>query len=89
MSPLEQLRWAVAPVPTRSVSLVLGAVMVMAIAGLLATYYELPQALGALLALLMLAAWLVGVCGMVGYFRWFFNPKSHLPSASETNHPKE
>jgi flagellar basal body-associated protein FliL len=24
------------------------------------------------LVLLMLIAWLVGLCGMVGYFRWFF-----------------
>ena len=29
-----------------------------------------------LMALVMLAAWLVGACGMLGYFRWFFGAGS-------------
>lgn len=77
MTPLERLRWAVAPEQQRSVSLVLGAVLVIAVSGAAATLYELPRAIDVLLALVMLAAWLVGVCGMIGYFRWFFSPRAH------------
>jgi hypothetical protein len=77
MTPLERLRWAIAPLQHRSVSLVLGAVLVIAVSGAAATLYDLPRAIDALLALAMLAAWLVGICGMIGYFRWFFSPRAH------------
>ena len=77
MSLLERFLWAIAPVQGRSVALVLGSVTVLAIAGLIATYFELPRLIKALVALVMLGAWVVGVCGMLGYFRWLFSPSAH------------
>jgi hypothetical protein len=89
MSPLERFLWAIAPVQGRSIVLVLGSVAVLAVAGLIATYFELPGSIKALLALIMLAAWLVGVCGMVGYFRWLFSPSSYRPSGTDSTRPKD
>lgn len=89
MSLLERLLWAIAPVQGRSMALVLGSVAVLAVAGLIATYFELPGLIKALLALIMLAAWLVGVCGMVGYFRWLFSPSSYRQSGTDSTRPKE
>ena len=40
--------------------------------GALAMVLELPRAVSGLMAILMLAAWVVAGCGVVGYFRWFF-----------------
>jgi len=89
MTPLERLRWAVAPDQHRSVSLVLGAVLIIAIAGAAATLVDLPRAIDALLALVMLAAWLVGVLGMIGYFRWLFSPRAHDLTGVGPDRPKE
>jgi uncharacterized membrane protein len=89
MSPLERLLWAIAPVQRRSMSLVLGSVTVFAIAGAVAMFVELPRAINAWLALIMLAAWFVGVCGMVGYFRWVFSPSSYRQNGTESTRPKE
>ena len=89
MSPLERFLWAIAPVQGRSVALVLGSVVVLAVAGLIATYFELPRIIKALLALIMLGAWVVGVCGMVGYFRWLFSPSSYRQNGPDSTHPKE
>lgn len=89
MSLLERLLWAIAPVQGRSVILVLGSAAVIAVAGALATLFDLPQVIDALLALIMLAAWFVGVCGMVGYFRWLFSPRSYRQSESDSNRLKE
>jgi hypothetical protein len=89
MSLLERLRWAIAPVQSRSMSLVLGGVAVFAVAGGLATLIDLPQAIDALLALVMLAAWFVGVCGTVGYFRWIFSPSTYRQNGTDSTRPKE
>lgn len=89
MSPLERLRWATAPVQSRSILLVLGSVAAFTAAGAAAILLELPRAVDTLLALVMLAAWLVGVCGMVGYFRWLFSPSSYRQSMTDSSRPKE
>ncbi len=67
----------------------LGAAAVIAVAGALATLFDLPQIIDALLAMVMLAAWLVGICGMIGYFRWLFSPRSYRPDGTESDRPKE
>jgi hypothetical protein len=89
MSPVDRLRWAVAPVQSRSMSLVLGGVVVFGISGVAATLIDLPRVIDALLALVMFAAWFVGICGMIGYFRWFFNPKSYNPDGTGSTRPKD
>lgn len=89
MSPLERLLWAIAPVQGRSMALVLSSVAVMAVAGLIAVYFELPRSIKGLLALIMLGAWLVGLCGMVGYFRWIFSPSSYRQNDPDSTRPKE
>jgi hypothetical protein len=72
MSPMERLRWAIAADLRRSMTLMLGGIAVFSAVGVAATLFELPRSLSGPLVLLMLVAWLVGLCGMVGYFRWFF-----------------
>lgn len=89
MSPLERFLWAIAPVQGRSIALVLGGAAVLAVAGLIAMYFELPRSVNGLLALIMLGAWLVGVCGMVGYFRWLFSPSSYRSNETDSNRFKE
>jgi len=37
----------------------------------------------------MLAAWLVGVCGMVDYIRWYFGPSSYRQNGDGPIPPKE
>lgn len=89
MSPLERLLWALAPVPRRSMSLMLGAVLVFGIAGVVATLIDFPRFIDALLAMIMLAAWLVGVCGMVGYIRWYFSPSTYRQNGDGPIPPKK
>lgn len=89
MPPLERFFWAIAPVQGRSIALVLGSALVIALSGGIAVLFEPPRSFKALLALVMLAAWLVGVCGMVGYFRWIFSPSSYRPTGTESTPPKE
>jgi hypothetical protein len=72
MSPLERLRWAIAPVERRSMAIMYGGVAIFVALGGLAMLLEPPHALFGPIGLLMLAAWLAAGCGMVGYFRWFF-----------------
>jgi uncharacterized membrane-anchored protein len=72
MSPLDRLRWAIAPDQRRSLSLMLGGIAVFTVLGGLATLFEVPRVVAGFMGLVMLAAWFVGACGMVGYFRWFF-----------------
>ena len=50
----------------------LGGLGVFIVLGGLATLVAVPRVIAGLMALVMLAAWFVGACGMVGYFRWFF-----------------
>ena len=48
-----------------------GIAVFVALAGL-AVLLEPPRAVVMLMAIPILAAWLVAGCGMVGYLRWFF-----------------
>ena len=72
MTLLDHLRWAVAPDQYRSLSIMSGGVAVFMALGGLAMLLEVPRVVSGLMAVLMLAAWAVAGCGMVGYFRWFF-----------------
>jgi hypothetical protein len=72
MAPMERLRWAIAPDQRRSMSIMCGGIAVFGALGGLATLFEVPRPLAGIMALGMLAAWLVAGCGVVGYFRWFF-----------------
>jgi hypothetical protein len=69
---LDQLRWAVAPDQRRSMSIMSGGIAVFVVLGGLATLLEVPRVVSGLMAIMMLAAWAVAGCGVVGYFRWFF-----------------
>jgi hypothetical protein len=72
MSPTDRLRWAIAADSRRSMSLLLGGSLVFAALGAMATFFELPRALGGPIILAMFLAWCVAFCGMVGYVRWLF-----------------
>jgi flagellar basal body-associated protein FliL len=76
MSPLERLRWAIAPDQRRSLSIVFGGLAVFVALGGLAALFVVPRAIAVLMALTMLAALVVGACGMVGYLRWFFRSEA-------------
>jgi len=69
---LDHLRWAVAPDQRRSMSILSGGVAVFIALGGLAMLLEPPRVISGLMAILMLAAWAVAGCGVVGYFRWLF-----------------
>lgn len=71
MTLLERIQWAVAPDERRSMSLLVGAMTVFIALGGLAAFLPLPRILNALFAIGMLCAWAVGLCGMVGYIRWY------------------
>lgn len=71
MTPLERIQWAVAPDERRSMSLLVGAMSVFIALGGLAAFLPLPRILNALFAIGMLCAWAVGLCGMIGYLRWY------------------
>ena len=72
MSPLDRLRWAIAPDLRRSMSIVFGGIAVFMALGGFAMLFEIPRVVAGLMGVLMLAAWFVAACGTVGYFRWFF-----------------
>jgi hypothetical protein len=71
MTPLERLQWAIAPDEQRSMSLLVGATTIFIALGGLAAFLPLPRVVNALFAIAMLAAWAVGLCGMIGYLRWY------------------
>ena len=72
MTLLDHLRWAVAPDQRRSMSIMSGGMAVFIGLGGLAMVLEFPRVVSGLMAIVMLAAWVVAGCGVVGYFRWFF-----------------
>ena len=72
MTLLDHLRWAVAADERRSLSIVSGGVAVFVAFGGLALLLEVPRFVSYLMAITMLAAWVVAGCGVVGYFRWLF-----------------
>jgi hypothetical protein len=69
---LDHLRWAVAADQRRSLSIMCGGIAVFMALGGLATLLELPRLVSGLMAIMMLAAWVVAGCGVVGYLRWLF-----------------
>jgi len=71
MTLLERLQWAIAPDEERSMSLLVSGTAVFIALGGIAAFLPLPRVVNALFALGMLAAWAVGLCGMVGYLRWY------------------
>ena len=72
MSPLDRLRWAIAPDPRRGMALILGSLAVFSLLGGVSFLLQPPRILAGPMVLVMLLAWLVGLCGMVGYLRWYF-----------------
>lgn len=71
MTFFERIRWAVEPDEQRSMSILVSSVAVFIALGGIAAFLPMPRAINALFALGMLAAWGVGLCGMVGYIRWY------------------
>ena len=53
-------------------SIISGGMAVFVAVGGLAMLLELPRVVSGLMAIMMLAAWVLAGCGMVGDFRWFF-----------------
>jgi hypothetical protein len=79
---MDRLRWAIAPDPRRSMALLLSAVAVFSVLGGVASLVELPRIIAGALMLLMVIVWLIGLCGMVGYLRWFLVSGSNDPGSS-------
>jgi hypothetical protein len=73
MSPMDRLRWAIAPDARRSMSLLLGGSLAFIMLGVMATFFEVPRVLGGPIILAMFLAWVVAFCGVVGYLRWLFS----------------
>ena len=72
MTLLDSLRWAVAADQRRSMSILSGGIAVFVGLGGLAMLFEVPRVVSGLMAIMMLAAWVVAGCGVVGYVRWLF-----------------
>lgn len=89
MSPTDRLRWAIAPDPRRSMSLLLGGVAVFAALGGMATLVEVPRAVAGLMVLAMVLAWFVGFCGMIGYLRWVLRSAFSEERNTRSTDPKE
>jgi len=81
MSPTQRLRWAIEPDLRRSVTLFFSGLAVFMGLGLLLALVEVPRVIAGALMLVMLVAWVVGACGMVGCFRRFFGTGSNERSA--------
>jgi hypothetical protein len=64
-----RIRWLLEPAPWRGLKVLLAAVFV-AMAGVGITF--LVPALALLGAVIFFVAWLVGLAGLIGHFRWFF-----------------
>ena len=72
MTVIERLRWAAEPVPGRSSMLLWGG-MAAFLAGAAALMQgEMPAALNFAIYLVIVAGWVAGACGAVGYVRWLF-----------------
>lgn len=71
---VQSFGWLIAPVERRALVLLLAGTALFTACGGIASLFEPPPAVNGLLALVMLNALLIGACGMVGYFRWLFNP---------------
>jgi hypothetical protein len=72
MSPVDRLRWAIAPDQRRSLWIMYGGIAAFGSLAGLAILLEPPRAVVVLMGIPIIAAWLVAACGVVGYLRWFF-----------------
>lgn len=72
MSPVELLRWAIAPLQRRGLLLLSGGMAAFLATGALATLLEIPAAARWLLYAAMLAGWLAACAGMVGTVRYLY-----------------
>ncbi|MGH8649886.1 MAG: hypothetical protein ACREUP_11360 [Burkholderiales bacterium] len=71
MSPTDHLRGLMAPEKSRWQPMLMG--LALAIAGIEAVMlFKPPELIWAILMILVLAAWFVGACAMVGFVRWYF-----------------
>ena len=71
MALVDRLRWLVAPVKTRSWRLILTGIVIFMAAVEATMFFQPPRLIAVFLMAVAVAAWFVGACGMVGYFRWF------------------
>ena len=71
MSPTDRLLWLLAPDRSRWKPMLMGLALSAAGVGAAAALQP-PALIEAVLAVLAIATWFVGACGMVGYVRWFF-----------------
>ena len=69
---VEHLRWAAEPVPGRSSMLLWGGMAAFLGGATLLMRAELPALVGFFIYLGILAGWIAGACGAVGYVRWLF-----------------
>lgn len=76
-TPTDRLRWAIAPDPRRSMSLLLSGSLAFIALGGMATFFAVPRVLAGPLILAMFLAWCVAFCGVVGYLRWVFSAEAN------------
>ena len=72
MNAWERLRWAAEPVPGRSAMLLWGGMAAFLGGGALLMQVDVPAVIGFIIYVAMVAGWIAGACGMVGYVRWLF-----------------
>lgn len=72
MSPLERLRWAVAPVQPRSLALLWGGFALFVACGAFSMLGPIPLVLKIPLYAGMFAGWAIAAAGMTGYLRCLF-----------------
>ena len=72
MSPLERLRWAIAPVQERSTTLLWSGIALFVASGGLSVLFEVTTVMKLLLYAGMLAGWVVAALGITGYLRGLY-----------------
>lgn len=76
MSPLERLRWAVAPVQQRSLALLWGGFALFMVSGALPLLVPIAMAPKVLLYAGMFTGWAIAAAGMTGYLRCLWGAAS-------------
>jgi len=77
MTLIERLRWAAEPVPGRSSLFLWGGMAAFLAGAALLLQDDIPVALQFLVYLAMVAGWIAGACGVVGYVRWLFRQNAN------------
>jgi hypothetical protein len=72
MTFVERLRWACEPVPRRSSTLLWSGMAVFLAGAAALTKGAMPAGLSFVVYLVVVAGWIAGACGAVGYARWLF-----------------